>query len=395
MSPDSHHAAGRGFAVRLALFYAVSFAVFGVYLPFIPVWLAAKGFDADGIGLLLAVATVVRVLAIPSAARTADRRQALRGAIIATTSATFVGFAIIGLLDGEIAIVVVFLLLSATFAPVIPMVEAYAVRGLSERGRSYGSVRLWGSAAFIVGSLGAGLFLDLLPPKDLVWLIAAGFAVAVFFAFALEPTSAGARRQTASGAEGSLWLTPIFLLVLAAASLLQASHAVYYGFSALAWRADGYDGTTIGLLWALGIIAEIILFAFSGRFPPVITPTVLLIVGGAGGATRWAAMAFDPPFWSLPFLQGLHAFSFGATHLGAIGFVSRAAPPHLAATAQGYLAVALGLVMAGAIGLSGVLYARYGTAAYGAMALGAVCGLGFAIAAHRLASRSVSALNDV
>jgi PPP family 3-phenylpropionic acid transporter len=375
------------FALRLALFYAVSFAVLGVYLPFIPVWLAAKGFDADGIGILLAAATLVRVLAIPSAAHAADRYQALRGTIIVTVLATLVGFIALGLLDGQIAIVAVFLLLSATYAPVIPLVEAYAMRGLTERGRSYGSVRLWGSAAFIVGSLGAGLFLDHMPPKDLVWLIVAGFAAAVVFAFALEALSAGRGRQDTPGASSTPWLAPAFLLVLAAASLLQASHAVYYGFSALAWRAEGYDGTTIGLLWALGIVAEIALFAFSGRFPPIITPTVLLIAGGAGGALRWGAMAFDPPFWSLPVLQCLHALSFGATHLGAIGFVSRAAPPHLAATAQGYLAVALGLAMACSIAMSGVLYAAYGTAAYGAMALGAACGLGFAIAAQRRAAK--------
>jgi len=391
MPTESHTTSGSRFALRLALFYAVSFAVFGVYLPFIPVWLSAKGFDADDIGLLLAVATVVRALAIPSAARAADRYQALRGAIITTAFATCIGFAIIGFLDGSFAVIVVFLLLSATFAPVIPLVEAYAVRGLAERGRSYGSVRLWGSAAFIVGSLGAGLFLDLMPPKDLVWLIVAGLAVAVAFAFALEPSTRGRGRQAEGDGGGRSLLTPTFLLVLAAASLLQASHAVYYGFSAIAWRAQGYDGTTIGLLWAFGIIAEIGLFALSGRFPPVITPTVLLIAGGVGGALRWGAMAFDPPFWSLLFLQALHALSFGATHLGAIGFVARAAPPHLAATAQGYLAVALGLVMAGSVALSGALYGTYGTAAYGAMAIGAACGMAFAVAARR----ATTTVNDI
>jgi PPP family 3-phenylpropionic acid transporter len=80
----------------------------------------------------------------------------------------------------------------------------------------------------------------------------------------------------------------------------------------------------------------------------------------------------------------LHALSFGATHLGALGFMARAAPAELGATAQGYLAVALGLVMAAAMGISGVLYARWGGLAYGAMALAAAAGGIFALAAHRL-----------
>jgi PPP family 3-phenylpropionic acid transporter len=169
----------------------------------------------------------------------------------------------------------------------------------------------------------------------------------------------------------------------AAASLIQASHAVYYGFSALDWQAAGLDAGAIGALWALAVVAEIALFAISGRLP--LTPTTLLMLGAAGAVVRWSAMAFDPPPALLVPLQCLHALSFGATHLGALGFVARAAPAELGATAQGYLAVALGLVMAAAMGLSGVLYAHFGGLAYGAMALAAAAGGIFALAAHRLA----------
>ena len=79
----------------------------------------------------------------------------------------------------------------------------------------------------------------------------------------------------------------------------------------------------------------------------------------------------------------LHALSFGATHLGALGFVARHAPPGQAATAQGYLAIATGLVMAGAMGISGVLYEAVGGRAYAAMALAAVAGGACAVLAHR------------
>jgi PPP family 3-phenylpropionic acid transporter len=127
------------------------------------------------------------------------------------------------------------------------------------------------------------------------------------------------------------------------------------------------------------VLAEIVLFAVSGRLP--IGPTALLMIGAAGAVVRWSAMALDPPLTLLPLLQCLHALSFGATHLGALGFIARTAP---GASAQGYLAVAQGLVMAGAMGLSGVLYARFGDFAYGAMAIAAGAGGLSAFAAHRL-----------
>jgi len=83
-------------------------------------------------------------------------------------------------------------------------------------------------------------------------------------------------------------------------------------------------------------------------------------------------------------LQCLHGLSFGATHLGALGFIARTAPAEASATAQGYLAVALGLAMAAAMGVSGVLYARWGSFAYVTMALLAAAGGVFALAARRL-----------
>ena len=139
------------------------------------------------------------------------------------------------------------------------------------------------------------------------------------------------------------------------------------------------------MLWALGVLAEIVLFALSARLPAAFTPSVLILIGGAGALIRWIAMAFGPPGALLPLLQCLHGLSFGATHLGTLAFIGRAAPAGLAATAQGYLAVFMGVAMAAATGLSGLLYGRFGAAAYGAMALVAAAGVVAALAAHRIA----------
>jgi PPP family 3-phenylpropionic acid transporter len=179
-----------------------------------------------------------------------------------------------------------------------------------------------------------------------------------------------------------------FVAVVAAASLIQASHALYYGFSALQWSVAGFDGTVIAALWALGVAAEIVLFALQSRLPPFFQPTVLLLVGACGGILRWIGMAFDPPAFMLAALQLLHALSFGATHLGALMFLARHAPPAQAATAQGYLAMASGLAMAAAMALSGVLYRDFGSAAYAAMALTTIAGGACGLIARRLGGQT-------
>jgi MFS transporter, PPP family, 3-phenylpropionic acid transporter len=371
------------FAWRLAVFYAALFVALGVQVPFLPLWLAAKGLDATLIGIVLSLPMIVRVFAIPLATRGADRRDALHTVIVIASGMAVLGYGALGLAHGVVAITLAYALASAFFTPLIPLADAYALRGLSHIGRAYGPVRLWGSAAFIVGTFAAGLLLDVIAARDLIWVMVATLAMTTAAAFALSPlTLRDGRASKGLPFARDLLRDPALLAAAAAASLIQASHAIYYGFSALDWSAAGFDGGAIAALWALGVVAEIALFAISARLS--VAPTTLLMLGGAGAVVRWGAMAFDPPPALLPPLQCLHALSFGATHLGAVAVVARRAPAELAATAQGYFAVALGLVMAAALGVSGVLYARWGSFAYGAMALVAAAGALFAVLAHRL-----------
>ncbi len=371
------------FALRLAIFYAALFAALGVQVPFLPLWLAAKGLDASTIGLVLSVPMIVRLLAIPLATRIADRQDALRAVIAIASALAMLGYGALGLAQGIFAISIAFALASAFYTPLMPLADAYALRGLGVLGRAYGPVRLWGSAAFIVGSFAAGLVLDVIPARDLIWLAVAALVITTAAAFTLSPLALrDPSTAKPSRPARDLLRDPALLAAMAAASLIQASHAVYYGFSALDWAAAGLDGSAIGALWALGVIAEIVLFAMSGRLP--VAPTTLIIFGAAGAGVRWGAMAFDPPAALLAPLQCLHGLSFGATHLGALSFIARTAPAEAGATAQGYLAVALGLAMAAAMGVSGVLYARWGSFAYAAMALVAAAGGMFALAARRL-----------
>ena len=365
-----------GFAPRLAALYAAFFVLAGIQMPFFPVWLKAKGLDPASIGLVLAAPMVLRILTIPVTTRAADRHNALRGVLILTCCLTIAGYALVGLAEGAGFILLAYAIAALAFTPVMPLSETYALKGLGALGRPYGPVRLWGSATFIVGNFAAGYAIDVIPARDLIWMIVAASALIALAALALAPLpQAAVAASEPPGPRRGLLRDPAFIAVLAAASLIQASHAVFYGFSALQWRAEGLDGSTIAALWALGVVAEIVLFALQGRLPPLLQqPTVLLMVGAAGGALRWAAMAFDPPVFALPFLQLLHALSFGATHLGALGYVARNAPAGQGATAQGYLAIALGAVMAAAMGLSGVLVEAFGVRAYAAMALAAVAG---------------------
>jgi PPP family 3-phenylpropionic acid transporter len=364
-----------GFGVRLALFYAGLFVVAGVQLPFFPLWLKAKGLDAQAIGLVLATPMVVRVVAVPVAARIADRLGALRQVLVVSSAGAAIGYALVGGAQSFVAILAAVALAAALAAPAIPLADAYALKGLGLRGRAYGPVRLWGSAAFIAANLGAGFASGYMAPTGYIWLMVAASAATAAASLGLRPLwPAGAPEPPTPRRRRRLRPAPGFLPIAVAASLIQASHAVYYGFSTLDWTAKGLGGTAIGSLWALGVAAEIVLFALSARLPAVLGPRALLVIGAAGAAIRWTAMALDPPTGLLPLLQCLHALSFGASFLGAVQFLARAAPEGEAATVQADFSTLQGIVMAAATGLSGLLYGRFGGLAYVAMAVCAVLG---------------------
>jgi PPP family 3-phenylpropionic acid transporter len=373
------------FALKLGLFYAAYFFFGGVQLPFFPVFLEARGLDAGTIGVVIAAPMVVRIIATPLIAHQADARQALKATLVIASVVGALAMTAVGLVQGAAAILLAYVLAAVAFSPVLSLTDAYALSGLAARGRAYGPVRLWGSVAFIAGNVGAGLLLAVIAPGQLIWLIVAALVAAVVAAAALVPLDCAPKSAGLPARRSPMLLVrnPALVAVALASAMVQGSHALYYGFSTLEWRAAGYDGVTIGALWGLGVAAEIVLFALSGRLPASLQPTTLMMVGAIGGTLRWSAMAFDPPAAALPFLQLLHAASFGATHLGVMGYLSRAVPRELSATAQGFIATLSGVVTASATGLSGAAYAATGSLAYLVMAAMTLIGLASALVAAR------------
>jgi PPP family 3-phenylpropionic acid transporter len=266
---------------------------------------------------------------------------------------------------------------------VLPLTDAYGLKGLALRGKAYGPVRVWGSVAFIVANLSGGVLLDVLAPGHLIWLIFAGNCTLAVAAILLVRQPREPAPRTAASSHGHL-RQPAFLAIAAAGSLIQASHAIYYAFATLDWSAKGYDGAAIGVLWALGVVAEIVLFALAGRLPKAAGPITLIAIGAVGGVVRWTAMMFDPPAAVLFPLQLLHALSFGTTHLGTMMYLSQNAPEQNRAAAQGDIATANSVTMAAASALAGVLYGAGGALAYGAMAALALAGGAFAFLAARV-----------
>ncbi|MGC2854321.1 MFS transporter [Novispirillum sp. DQ9] len=370
--------------LRLSLLYGALFTVIGLQLPYWPVWLEGRGLGPEAIGLLVGAAFWGKLVTNPTIAHHVDRRGRRKDVMIALAIASTACFALFLSVDGFWGMLVLSVLGWSLFAGMMPLSETLTM-SLTTQGRlDYGRVRLWGSLTFIATAMLGGWVLEWAPTTEVIlWLVLAGMGLIIAATIA-APEATAPRHGTARLPFRALLRNRPYLLFIATASLTQVSHTVYYAFATLHWRDAGLSGGMIGGLWALGVIAEVVLFAFSGRVVALIGPERLVAVGAVAGVLRWTVLAVSTDPWLLAPAQVLHAATFGCTHLGAMHFIARRVEGGLTARAQAvYSSVAMGLAPGLGMLAAGPAYAAFGGLAFLGTALVAAAAMIFGAALIR------------
>ena len=369
--------------VRLSIFYAATFFVIGVYMPFWPSWLSSNGLGPTQIGILLSITTWTRIIISPLVAQVADRLGRHKPLMICLAFMTLVSFSLYTEANTFASFALISFLLGCSFPPMMPLVETTTLSVAQKHRLDYGRIRLWGSLTFVAGSWGGGLWLVGRTEDAVIPLILIG-CVTIVFSCLLLPNVRVSKSSPSSSPIRQLLKSPIFILFLTSAGLIQGSHAAFYGFSTIHWQAAGLSESAIGLLWAEGVAAEVLLFLFSGAVIQRIGITGLLLIGASAAVIRWTTTALTTDLTVLAMTQVLHALTFGATHLASLHFIQKAAPTGSSTTAQAlYSAVGLGIASAFMMIASGHLYERYGATAFFAMTIAAAIGGLCALALHK------------
>jgi MFS transporter, PPP family, 3-phenylpropionic acid transporter len=390
--PIASQTTSRRFATRLALFYGTLFGLVGTQLPFFPVWLKAVGIDASWIGIITAVPSVTRFTTLPFVTGFAEKHQSVRGALVATAFLSALGFLVVGTQYLPLLVFLAYAFTACLWTPMIPLTDAYALKGVARYGLNYGPLRLWGSAAFVVGALGCGLLVDVIAAQHLIWIIVSVAGLGAMVSLGLQPLDHPKVVPAALHGAGPLLRDPGFLAIILAAALIQGSHAAYYTFASITWQGSGLGGLTIAGLWVLGVLAEIVVFALSPRF--TLSRAVLVMIGGLSAVARWLITAQEPAVAVLAVVQLAHGLTYGLTQVGTMGLLVRHVPGHVMARGQGYLAACAGIVTSSASILSGAIYARHGQGVYYVMAAMALTGaVVIWLARHRLADHPQSAVS--
>ncbi len=354
---------------RLSFFYTAVFMVVGITMPFWPVWLTSKGMSLSEIGIILALPVWLRIVVNPVVTAGVDRIGKRKLSLIVLSGLTLLSYQLYFLTDSFWAISAVAVLVGLTQTSIMPIGDNITLIIARYSRVNYGTVRVWGSVSFVFAAYVLGWLLD--TGGESTILIAIVLAVAlVFFACFLLPDIRPPKPKNRNHSALTLMKHPLFLIFIAGIGLSLASHGVLYGFASIYWQSLGIDGTTIGLYWAISVIAEIILFAMARKVNARFSAIHLMVIGVFCGLVRWTFMGSTASPEAFFLLQILHAGSFGATHLGTMAFLSTAIPVNLSARAQGlFSAFAGGAIMGLGLLASGYLYEQFGQHSYYVMAV--------------------------
>ena len=341
----------------LIAFGAVSFTYFayaGLFSTYGPLWFQSLGFSTFAIGALASVQSATRVLSPYAwgwiADHTGRRAQLLRlaaaGALLCALG--FFGPPLYAWMVGVTAALFI------CTAGVIPISEAALAHFVSRGGTldagRYGRVRVWGSVGFIIAVSTSGFLLQWLGvgrfPVLVVTLLAALLGAALHLPALPE---APHHDRDAAGALAVLRQPPvawffagIFFTVLA--------HTSLYAFFSLYLDSLGYSHIAVGLIWAVGVLVEVLWFWFQGRWLARLTLQGWLLLAALATALRFAVVA---AFGAQPVLlvlsQGLHAFTFAAQHTSCIAVINRHFPGRLRGRGQALYTV-LGYGASGVVG---------------------------------------------
>lgn len=313
-----------GGGIRLAAYYFAFFAYAGAMMPYFALYLESIGLVAAQIAFVLAMPQLARIFAPTFWGWVADRSHRHRSIVVASGAALVLGYGALFRIDDAGGIAAVMLGLSLISAGAMPIVESIALSTLGAQSGRYGPVRLWGSVSFVLAVLLTGVWLDRAPRESLlgiIWVLALGVFVAGFF---LPARPARAEPVAVAPPLWALLRRPAVFALFAAGFCMVFAHGALYTFYSIHLAHAGYSKTAIGVLWTLGVLAEIVVFVTLPRLLRHFSLRALLLGSFVAAGLRFVVIGWGvESVVLLCAAQLLHAATFGVHHAASVALVHR------------------------------------------------------------------------
>lgn len=301
-----------------ALFFFAYYGYVGVFSPYASLYFAEKGLTATQVGVLLSLMQAMRVIGPNLWGWVADRHQQRATVLRLTAFAAALSFT--GIFFGQtfahfFLVMVVFNLFASAQNP---LSEALILAEMRGDFSPYGRLRLWGSVGFIASVTVAGLLLDHHGVDAMPWIAFTLLVLVLVSSLRMRETAHddGEKRK---GTLPDLLRRREVIAFFASTFLMIAAHASLYVFFSLYLAQIGYSNTVIGLMWSVGVVAEIVFFFYQAPLFRRFGVRSLMIASLMVAAARFLMIGFGAQ--SLVLLlaaQLMHAVTFGMHHSASI-----------------------------------------------------------------------------
>lgn len=343
---------------RLSHSYFWYFAVLGLAIPFLAIFLEGRGFNSLEMGEILAIFTATKIIGPTFWAFLADKTGKKLPYIQLSATLALACFVFLFFVDGYWPITLVLALFSLFWTGMQPQMEVLTLSAMRNSPKFYARIRLWGSIGFIVFALVSGEVINVAGSDSFIWL---GFVILLglwLSTLMLKEKRGRVGKNEQQGRIVESLLTSGFILFFIAGLLFQLSFGPYYSFFALFLRDLNYPSYAVGVLISIAVIAEVIFFILAGRLFNRFDYKVLIVFSMAITGLRWLVMGY----WGesailLVLAQLTHAASFGIYHSASLQFIQKHFKAHQQNRAQAiYVSGVYGI--GGAIGayLAGVYW---------------------------------------
>lgn len=279
--------------------------------------------SAEAIGILSAIVVVTKIFSSLIWGWVVDHTGRTIQVIRWTSFFSLLSFALVLFYQDFWSLFIILFIFSIFWSAALPLIEAVTLSHLGKESNSYTVVRIWGSISFIIAVLALGQFFDQQPIHYLVPVLLITMFLVWIHSLSLTeiPVSHDDSNDTSFM---SILLKPQVMALMLVCFLVQAGHGPYYTFFSIYLEEHNYSNSFIGIAWALGVLAEVLVYVFMhkviGRFGLHKLMMLVLVLA----TIRWLLIAFfvDNVFVLL-LSQCLHAATFGVYHAVAIQYIHR------------------------------------------------------------------------
>ena len=310
--------------VRLSSNYFWYFGILGLVVPFLSVFLDARGFTSLEIGEILAVITATKIVAPTLWAQLADKSGKQLTIVKIGALLALLSFSLIIWTVSYWPLMFSLAMFSLFWTAILPQLEVMTLNSIRKSAKIYARIRLWGSIGFVIVAMLGGEIIERYSPEAFSYIgivILAGLFLSTLVS--QQPRIKILAKVDNSSIKDKVF-NGNFLLFFFAGLMLQMSFGPYYVFFALYLKNLAYSGFLIGIFIAIGVVAEIGIFIFAGLFFKSFSLKALISGSILLTALRWYIVGhFADSDIALALSQLIHALSFGLYHSASIAFIQQ------------------------------------------------------------------------